>query len=82
MRTFFVQAIWDEEANVFYSESDIEGLHIETKTIEEFADVMREHAVDLILANHVSKEDLATKPIRDLVPAILWQRPAVPEMAG
>ena len=31
--------------------------------------------VNLILANHVSPEDLASKPLRDLVPAIVWQRP-------
>jgi hypothetical protein len=24
-RTFFLKAVWDEEARVFYSESDIEG---------------------------------------------------------
>ena len=26
---FFVKAVWDEEAKVFYSDSDIVGLHIE-----------------------------------------------------
>ena len=36
---------------------------------------MMAEGVNLILANHVSPEDLASKPLRDLVPAIVWQRP-------
>ncbi len=28
-RTFTVKAIWDNEAQVFYAQSDIEGLYIE-----------------------------------------------------
>ena len=28
-RTFRVKAVWDVAAKVFYSQSDIEGLHIE-----------------------------------------------------
>ena len=27
-QTFRVKAVWDAEAEVFYSQSDIEGLHI------------------------------------------------------
>lgn len=74
-RTFTVQACWDEDAQVYYSESDIKGLHIEAKTLDEFEAVMRETAIDLIVRNHISLEELAQKPIRDLVPSILWQRP-------
>ncbi len=78
-RTYFVRAQWDSKAKVFYSESDILGLHIEAPTIEEFESVMNEMALDLIIANHYSAEDIATTPMRELVPAILWQRPeAVP----
>ena len=33
---FTVKALFDEEAIVFYCESDIDGLHIETKSLEEF----------------------------------------------
>jgi hypothetical protein len=43
-RTFFVKALWDEEAKVCSSESDIEGLHIEASSIEEFEAVMNEAA--------------------------------------
>lgn len=74
-RMFRISAHWDEEAKVFYSESDIIGLHIETKTIEEFEAVMEDVAIDLILANHITKPEKATLPLEQLVPAILWQRP-------
>ncbi len=74
-RTFFVEAVWDEDANVFYSKSDIEGFHIESETIEEFEDVMRDTAIELIMENHVTASEMATSSLKDLVPAILWQRP-------
>lgn len=74
-RTFSVTAHWDDEARVFYSESDIIGLHIEAETIEEFEDIMRDTAVELVIANHISASELATTSLKDLVPAILWQRP-------
>lgn len=74
-RTFSVKAIWDDEAKVFYSESDIEGLHIEAETIAEFEEVVRDLAVDLIFENHITASDMAVTPMKDLVPSILWQRP-------
>ncbi|WP_325465968.1 DUF1902 domain-containing protein [Pararhizobium sp.] len=80
-RTFFVKALWDADAQVFYSESDIEGLHIEADTVEQFEEVMFDAAIDLIVANHISAPDLADTPLRDLIPAILWQRPDVPAAA-
>ncbi|MGI2035055.1 DUF1902 domain-containing protein [Rhizobium panacihumi] len=76
-RTFFVRAIWDDEAKVFYSESDIDGLHIEAPTVDAFEEVMFDAAADLIVANHMSAADLADTPIRDLIPAILWERPVI-----
>ena len=39
-RHFFIKAIWDDEAQVFYSESDIKGLHIEAETLAEFEAVL------------------------------------------
>jgi len=74
-RMFNVTAHWDEEAKVFYSESDIFGLHIEAPTIEEFEEVMMDLAPGLVMANHVSPEDLQSMAPEDLIPAILWQRP-------
>jgi hypothetical protein len=64
-RMFSVTAHWDDEVKIFYSDSDIIGLHIEARTIDEFESVMMEVAPGLVIANHVGK----------VIPAILWQRP-------
>jgi Domain of unknown function (DUF1902) len=74
-KSFYIKAIWDDEAKVFYSESDISGLHIETPTIEEFEDLMKDLAVDMVTSNHMTSNELISRPLRDLIPAILWQRP-------
>ncbi len=74
-RTFTISAHWDAEAKRWYSDSDITGLHIETATLEEFEEVMRDMAVELIFANHFDAATLGSTPIGELVPAILWQRP-------
>lgn len=52
--TFFVRALWDEEAKVYVSESDIKGLHIEAETLEEFESVIFEHAREFLIENHSS----------------------------
>lgn len=75
-RSFAVRAIWDEAARVYYAESDIIGLHIEAPTLDEFEAVLMEVAPELVVANHVSAEDLRSTPLKDLIPAILWERPA------
>lgn len=75
-RTFFIRAIWDAEAGVFYSETDIEGLHIEAPNVDAFEEVIFDTAVDLIVANHISIAEMAETPMKDLIPAILWERPA------
>ena len=74
-RTFYVKALWDEEVNVWYCESDILGLAIETRTLDEFEEVMNDVAIELIMSNHMSTDDLVSNSIRDLVPTIIWQRP-------
>lgn len=74
-QAFYVKACWDDEAKVFYSESNIAGLVLEASTLEEFEKVMQELAPDMIMENHIQKEDLATRSIRDLIPSIFWQRP-------
>lgn len=74
-RTYYIKARWDPEAEVFVSESDIKGLHIEAATLDEFEAIMMDVAVDLIVANHIPAPDVLNRPLRDLVPAILWQRP-------
>jgi adenylate kinase len=74
-RTFYyVKAIWDEEAKVFYSESDIVGLHIEAADMEGFQAAMQECAVDLIIANHIKPAELARKSLVDLIPSIFLER--------
>lgn len=74
-KSYYVRALWDDEAKRYYSESDIDGLHIETDTLDEFEEVMRDVAAELIIANHITPEDLASQPLKNLVPAILWERP-------
>jgi hypothetical protein len=75
-RAFTVTALWDEEIRAFISQSDIKGLHIEAQTIEEFEEIMHEVAIDLIVANHFSAPEIASTSMRDLIPAIFWQRPS------
>ena len=74
-RNFFVEACWDEEARVFFSRSDITGLHIETATLEEFQAVMDDVTLELIIANHISPETLATKAPKDWMPFGRWTGP-------
>ncbi|WP_417407852.1 DUF1902 domain-containing protein [Hoeflea sp.] len=57
-RSFSVKAVWDSEAGVYVSESDIIGLHIEAATVEEFEAIMRDVATDLVIANHISSDQL------------------------
>lgn len=73
-RTFNVKAVWDDEAQVFYSQSNIQGLHIEAASLDEFEAIIIEEAPELIMANHRSLSEVAEHPLKDLIPAILWQR--------
>jgi hypothetical protein len=74
-RTFYVRSVWDNEAGVFYSDSDIIGLHIEATTLEEFEELMHTFVPELIVANHIDPKDFGRIPLRDLIPAWQWQRP-------
>ncbi len=74
-RNFYVRALWDEDAKRWYSESDIHGLAIETDTLDEFEEVLGDVAADLVFANHYSKEDLSSLSLKELLPAIVWERP-------
>ena len=51
-RSFWVRAKWDHENRIFWSESNIIGLHIEAPTLDEFQDVMTALVPELIAANH------------------------------
>lgn len=48
---FTVTAIWDDEANVFTSESDIPGLVVEAETFDAFVEVVSALAPEVIAAN-------------------------------
>lgn len=50
-KTYHVQAIWDPEARVWVSSSDIPGLVIETATFAEFEQLVRELAPELLAEN-------------------------------
>ena len=73
-KVFTVKAVWDGEAGVFYSQSDITGFRIEAKTLEEFGRLVQENAADLIFENHVTPEEILRHPIRELIPTVVWDR--------
>ncbi|HHI88893.1 MAG TPA: DUF1902 domain-containing protein [Hellea balneolensis] len=77
-RTFKIEAVWDDEAGVWYAKSDITGLHIEAPTLDAFEEAMFALAPELIIANHVSARDVLNRPLSEIVPAIIWNRPAAP----
>ena len=70
-RSFSVQAIWDEEEQIWFCESDIIGLHVEAASLEEFYDLVNEFASDLIVSNHYSESDLSGTSLRDLIPSVV-----------
>jgi Domain of unknown function (DUF1902) len=51
MSTFKVEAHWDPEAGVFFSQSDIPGLVIESATFEEFVALVEVLAPQMLEAN-------------------------------
>jgi hypothetical protein len=50
-QSFYVKAIWDAEASVWCSESNIPGLVLQTDTLEEFQDLIRHFGPDLLADN-------------------------------
>ncbi|HZY67981.1 MAG TPA: DUF1902 domain-containing protein [Devosia sp.] len=74
-KRFFVRAVWDTEARTYYTESDISGLHIETPSLEEFEELVFDLGPEMIMANHLTAEEMAGTPLRELVPTIVYQRP-------
>ena len=49
--SYYVAALWDSEASVWYSESNIPGLVIEAATVAEFEQLMNELAPEMLAAN-------------------------------
>jgi Domain of unknown function (DUF1902) len=50
-KPFTVTAVWDQETEVFTTESDIPGLVVEAATFEELVDLVRSLAPEVIAAN-------------------------------
>ena len=50
-QSFYVKAIWDPEAGVWCSESNIQGLVLETATLAEFESLARHFAPELLAEN-------------------------------
>lgn len=48
---FYVKAIWDPEAGVWTSESNIQGLTLETATLAEFESLAKHFAPELLAEN-------------------------------
>jgi hypothetical protein len=72
---FYVKAIWDAEAGVWVSESDIIGLHVEAASLEEFEAAAAELGPQLIVENHITKRDLAQRSLSELIPWIKFRAP-------
>lgn len=49
--SYYVRAIWDDEASVYYSESNIPGLVIEADTLADFMDAAQELGPEMLEAN-------------------------------
>ena len=74
-KIFTVRAVWDEEAGIYYSDSDISGLHVEADNLEEFEREIFDVAAELIVANHMTPAELNSTPRKDVIPAILYKAP-------
>lgn len=51
MARYTVTAVWDDEAGVYGSRSDIVGLNVEAATLGEFVDLVESIAPDLMRDN-------------------------------
>ena len=74
-RSYYVKALWDDEARVFWSESDIKGLHIEAGTVPDFEHLVGELAPDLIFDNHLRQGELGATALKDLIPSVVVRTP-------
>ena len=54
-KTYYVEALWDPESGVFISKTDIPGLVVEAGTLDEFMEIARELAGELLHANSTPK---------------------------
>ena len=69
-----VKAVWDPDAEVFLSVSDIDGFHIEASDLEEFEAVMMDVAPELIVLHHRTATGNDVCSSEESLPVILWQQ--------
>ena len=81
-RVFRVDAVWDAEAEVFYSRSDIDGFHIEASDPDEFQAIMMDVAPELIVSNHRTGSEDSVRSPEEPISVILWRQPGFEKGAG
>ena len=69
---FYIRPIWDDEAKIYYSDSNIIGLHLEARSIDELFAIADEVAIDLVLANHISQDDIFAKPLKEMISTMCY----------
>ena len=61
-QSYYVEALWDRDACVWYSESDIPGLVIEASSVAEFERLMNELAPEMLAINeHIHNERVSVE---------------------
>jgi hypothetical protein len=58
-RTYYVKALWDADARLWYSQSDIPGLVLESETLAEFEEAMTTLGPELLAEN----ENIHNQPV-------------------
>ena len=51
MQTYHIRAVWDPEAEVYYSETNVPGLVVEAETLSEFMAITEELLPEMLKAN-------------------------------
>lgn len=78
MNEYQVKAHWDEEAKVWWSESDdVPGLCVEALTFEELEKRLSDLIPDLLILNHIIEES-DNRPIR----FVFWPRNTARHLCG
>ena len=49
--TYYVRALWDDEAGRYYSKTNIPGLNVEAETLAAFIEIAEELAPQMLEAN-------------------------------
>jgi hypothetical protein len=56
-KSYYVKAVWDPEASVWISDTDIPGLVIEADTLAEFEQAMLQYAPEMLVANEGDRRE-------------------------